>query len=152
MPGSASSGVNATIVVSAEKITGTAILCVPATAASRAGNPRSASPNTFSPITIALSTTMPIARMKPNREIMLIEIPSQPITTKEATKATPMPAAAQNARRKSRKSVRQSITSASPIAAFLNSRSFLPWSSFASFCHTLTSMPTGSDGSKLSRR
>ena len=93
-----------------------------------------------------------MARMNPNSEIMLTDIPIIPITAKDPAKLTPMPAAAQNASRKSRKSVRHNTTSASPIAAFFTSRSIRFCNSSASFCQSVTSSPGGRLASKLSAR
>lgn len=72
---------------------------------------------------IASSTMIPMVRMKPNNEIMLIEAPMNGINRNAPRIDTGIPSVTQNASRGSRKRPSRSRTSTNPRTAFRSRRS-----------------------------
>jgi len=115
-------GRKAKTVVSTAMITGTATSRVPSMAAAVRLMPRSRRVKTFSPTTIASSTTMPSTTMKANIEIMFSEAPQAGMIQNPPMKEIGMPMATQKARRGCRKRARQMKTSTRPIVPFFSIR------------------------------
>ena len=101
---------------------------------------------------MALSTTIPIAKIKPNKEIMFIDMPRLDIIIKVAVKDMPIPNADQNARRISRNNARHKTTRTRPIAALFTKRSIRSCKFVASFCQTVTSIPSSRVGRNFKSR
>ena len=78
-----------------------------------------------SPTTIASSTTIPKAIIRPNKEIILIDWPVRSITANVAENATGIPKATQNAVLEVKKIKRTVNTIINPLVAFLVSRFIL---------------------------
>ena len=119
MPFIVKSGRNAATVVSMAEITGGPILIADKMAACsilRLRRRRRCS--ACSPITIASSTTMPSAIIKPNKEIMLILWPVANITPNVARNATGIPVATQNATRHGKKANKTNKTKMRPVPPF----------------------------------
>ncbi len=98
------------MVVRMLKVTGRAISRTPRMAAARGVMPRCRYSKTFSPTTMASSTTMPSTTRKANIEIMLMLTPTSGNSARPPTNETTMPIITQKARRYSRKRVRMPIT------------------------------------------
>ena len=112
-------GRKAATVVSMADITGGPILVADNIAACSIGRfRRRRKYSACSPITIASSTTIPKAMIKPKREIILMDCPVANITPNVARKATGIPAATQNATRHGRKANRTRSTRMRPLSPF----------------------------------
>ncbi len=122
VPEPRSSGQKATTVVRTAKTTGRPTSIAPSTAPSRAARPSSCLRKTFSPITIASSTTIPSTVMKANREIMLMDTSNLGRTKIPAAKEIGMPKVTQKASRRFKKTPSRMLTRIKPMAMFLNSR------------------------------
>ena len=118
-----SSGTNAAIVVSDEENTGAAMRRAPVSAASAGDMPPRARVAACSPTTMASSTTMPSAMIRPNRLIMLIDWPLTSMTPSVASNETGMPTTTQKATRPLRKMNRMAMTRISPPRPLRSSRS-----------------------------
>ena len=121
-----SSGVKAAMVVSAELITGAAMRRAPPSAAARASRPARRRASACSPTTMASSTTMPMAMMRPNRLIILIDWPLTSMTAMVAKREIGIPAATQNATRARKKTNRIRTTRTRPPRPLRSSRLIRP--------------------------
>ena len=123
-PGSPSSGENAAMVVSTPNDAGKRTCRTPRIAASAAPvRPVAMCRCTFSPTTMASSTTMPRVTMKPNMLIMFKVTPSPGISRKAPKNATGSPAAVQTATRVESVKKRTRKMSARPCRPFRTSTS-----------------------------
>ena len=104
-------------------MTGLDIRCAPCTAASIGGVPARLNSNIFSPVTIASSTTIPTARMKPKLEIELRDTSNKTMTVKADTNETAIPNETHNAKRKFKNRARAAKTNTQAITAFRLRRS-----------------------------
>ena len=86
----------------------------PSIAASRGEQPSSIRRKTFSPTTMASSTTMPSTTMKANIVIMFMVTPAELAISRPPRKATGMPSAVTSATRRLRKSTREISTRRPP--------------------------------------
>ena len=120
-PGMSSSGVKAATLVSTLNTTGVATSRAPSTAARAYGLPSSRWAKTFSPTTMASSTTMPRARMKAKRVIMLMVTPSDGTTSMAPRNEIGMPIMTQKASRALSRVPRTRSTSTRPTAPSLSS-------------------------------
>ena len=112
-------GKKAATVVSMAEITGGPIRLAASTAASSMGRFRFCFRySVCSPMTMASSTTIPKAIIRPKREIILIDWPETNITEKVARKATGIPAATQKATRPDKKANKTAITINRPPRPF----------------------------------
>ena len=119
MPLTINRGKKAATVVNMADITGGPIRFAAKTEASAIGKLRFCLRySVCSPITIASSTTMPSAMIRPKREIILIDWPEISITEKVARNATGIPAATQKATRADKKANSTPITINKPPRPF----------------------------------
>ena len=142
-PDTNSIGVNAAIVVSTPKITGTMTSYVPRIAALVPLPVRVCVLWMFSPTTIASSTTMPSTRMNANSDIMLIETSNTGISAIEPRKDTGMPSVTHSASRRRRNSASTTNTIAKPVIALLASRSIRLLSTLAESSQVAMLIPGG---------
>ena len=123
MPLTVKSGRKAATVVSMAETTGGPIRVAAMPAASARGILRFCRRySVCSPITMASSTTIPNAMIKPKSEIILMVCPMASMTPNVARKATGMPIATQKATRVDRNKKRTRTTRTSPPAPFLTKR------------------------------
>ena len=134
-----SSGMKAAIVVKDELNTGAAMRLAPFTAASRGSSPRRARHAACSPTTIASSTTMPSAMIRPNRLTILIDWPLSSMIRTVANSEVGIPIATQKAVGVLRKMNRISSTRTRPPPPFTSSRLMRPLirSDCTSYCSSL---------------
>ena len=121
-PGISKRGIKAIIVVAILKITGRETSLVPAIAASIGLSPFLRYSYTFSPTTMASSTTIPSTTRNPNMEIMLILTPTSGRKMIPPIKEIVIPIMTQKARRYSRNRVKMIRTMTMAINPFSVSR------------------------------
>ncbi len=114
-------GQKAATVVSTAKTTGRPTSRVPSTDPCRGSSPSSYLRNTFSPTTMASSTTMPNTIIKANREIMFMDTSNLGKSISPAMKEMGIPRVTQKASRTLRNSPRRMLTRTRPSPMFLSS-------------------------------
>ena len=122
-PGMNSNGTKATTDVRTAKVRGTLIRRAPRIAAATPGVPRLRSYWMCSATTMASSTTIPMARTKENRLMVLIATSRAIMTARAPIPETARPTATHRASRIWRKRLRAISTSSRPRIPFLRSRS-----------------------------
>jgi hypothetical protein len=111
-------GEKAATVVKTAKMTGMPTRCVPRMEASKGSPVPSCSAYTFSPTTMASSTTMPMERMKPKRDRRLIDTSRYCMRMNVPVNDKKMPTEVQKASRGARKRVSVRTTRNSPKMPF----------------------------------
>ena len=152
-PGIPRSGAKAAIVVRTPKAAGKSTLRVPRIAdSSRLSPPSSIRRWTFSPTTIASSTTMPRATMNANMLSRLTVIPRPGINRNAPKNVNGSPAAVQTARRV--ESVKNSTRKMSPRpdSPFRTMRSRRPWKSSDAKYQGVTRIPSGTRTAAMTSR